>query len=288
MDIIKSWVLQNILSGCAELLQQFLTAFGAIFDNIFVVVAEFNKDIASGVTNFTLPFSIAFIVFLTTKQYFTVYLLETDGDPDADPLDIFLRAAQAIAIAVCGDWIFDFFLQFSSSFTFDLQSNALNTGEQEISNTLTELLSIPSNFQSIPAVIIIIAIGVTVAIIVFGISAGIRGAELILFKMLFPLFACDLLTTSRERWNGFFTSYMVTWLAYGLQLVSFNMFASTLTVFITSDVTDFWKLFAITIGWLILMLRAPRWLEKFTYTSGLANGIHGAGRSLMYMGMKRR
>ena len=288
MDIIKSWVLQNILSGCAELLQQFLTAFGAIFDNIFVVVAEFNKDIASGVTNFTLPFSIAFIVFLTTQHYFTVYVLETDGDPDADPLDIFLRAAQAIAIAVCGDWIFDFFLQFSSSFTFDLQSNALNTGEQEISNTLTELLSIPSNFQSIPAVIIIIAIGVTVAIIVFGISAGIRGAELILFKMLFPLFACDLLTTSRERWNGFFTSYMVTWLAYGLQLVSFNMFASTLTVFITSDVTDFWKLFAITIGWLILMLRAPRWLEKFTYTSGLASGVHGAGRSLMYMGMKRR
>ena len=47
MDIIKSWVLQNILSGCAELLQQFLTVFGAIFDNIFVVVAEFNKDIAS-------------------------------------------------------------------------------------------------------------------------------------------------------------------------------------------------------------------------------------------------
>ena len=89
MDIIKSWVLQNILSGCAELLQQFLTVFGAIFDNIFVVVAEFNKDIASGVTDFTLPFSIAFIVFLTIKQYFTVYVLETDGDPDADPLDIY-------------------------------------------------------------------------------------------------------------------------------------------------------------------------------------------------------
>ena len=276
MDIIKSWVLQNILSGCAELLQQFLTVFGAIFDNIFVVVAEFNKDIASGVTDFTLPFSIAFIVFLTIKQYFTVYVLETDGDPDADPLDIFLRAAQAIAVAVCCDWIFDFFLQFSSSFTF------------EVSDTLTGLLSIPANFQSIPAVIIIIAIGVTVAIIIFGISAGIRGAELILFKMLFPLFACDLLTTSRERWNGFFTSYMVTWLAYGLQLVSFNMFASTLTVFITADTTDFWKLFAIMVGWLLLMLRAPKWLEKFTYTSGLASGVHGAGRSLMYMGMKRR
>lgn len=288
MDIIKSWVLQNILSGCAELLQQFLTVFGAIFDNIFVVVAEFNKDIASGVTDFTLPFSIAFIVFLTIKQYFTVYVLETDGDPDADPLDIFLRAAQAIAVAVCCDWIFDFFLQFSSPFTFDLQSNALNTGGQEVSDTLTELLSIPANFQSIPAVIIIIAIGVTVAIIIFGISAGIRGAELILFKMLFPLFACDLLTTSRERWNGFFTSYMVTWLAYGLQLVSFNMFASTLTVFITADTTDFWKLFAIMVGWLLLMLRAPKWLEKFTYTSGLASGVHGAGRSLMYMGMKRR
>ena len=139
MDIIKSWVLQNILSGCAELLQQFLTVFGAIFDNIFVVVAEFNKDIASGVTDFTLPFSIAFIVFLTIKQYFTVYVLETDGDPDADPLDIFLRAAQAIAVAVCCDWIFDFFLQFSSSFTFDLQSNALNTGGQEVSLSLIHI-----------------------------------------------------------------------------------------------------------------------------------------------------
>lgn len=288
MDVIKNWVLQNILSGCAELLQQFLVAFGSIFDNIFVAVAEFNEGIARDVTDFTLPFSIAFIIFLTLKQYFSVYVLETDGDPDADPLDVLFRASQAIAVAVCCDWFFDFFLDFSSSFVNDLQSNALSSTGGEVSDTLNELLSIPANFKSIPAVIIIIAIGVTVAIIIFGISAGIRGAELILFKMLFPLFACDLLTTSRERWNGFFTSYLVTWLAYGLQLVSFNMFASTLTNFVTSDVTDFWKLFAIMIGWLVLMLRAPRWLEKFAYSSGIASGLSGAGRNVMHIGMNMK
>lgn len=290
LESISNWVLKNILSSIVEVLQQILTAFGSAFNDIFVLVAKFNLDITDGITDFTLPFSIILITVLAVKQYLSIYVFETSGDPDADPFDVAVRASQAIAVAVCADSISGFFLDFSADFVNDLQSFHLDNSAEPATNvvdSLGDLLSIPQNFSMIPAVIIIIAIGIFIALIVFVIFAGIRGAELTLFRLLFPMFAVDLLTTSRERWNGFFTAYLVTWLAYGLQLVSFKMFALTLSTFVTSNLDQFWMLFSLTIGWLILMIRAPRWLEKFAYSSGISNGLMGVARTAAFVGIRR-
>lgn len=289
LDTITNWVLQNILGGIAELFQQVLTALGSILDDIFIVVVEFNNSVTREITNFTLVFGVFLIIFFCLEQFFTIYGLETAGDPDGDPIDIFVRGSQAIAIAVSADFIFDFFMDFSSVFTKDMLSFFVDNTQTStgVMENLQSLLSVPSNFTAIPAVIIIIAVVFIIAVIVFSISAGIRGAELIFFKMLFPFFAADLVTTSRERWNAFFTSYVVTWLAYVLQIISFKMFGVTLTYFVTSSTDDFWKIFAITIGWIVLMLRAPKWLEKFTYSSGLSNGVR-SGASTIMMGMRMR
>lgn len=292
MDIIKNWILKNVLGACAEFFQQVLSAFGDAIDGVFVKVAEVNYKMTDGITNFTLAFSLFFIIALALKQYFSVYVMETEGDPDADPLDIFVRASQAVAFAVCSDSIFDFFMDFSSVFVQDataFTANNLPDGASTvtISSNLNQLLSVPTDLIGIPAVVILVAISMIIAIVIVVIMAGIRGAELMLFRMLFPLFAADLVTTQRERWNGFFTSYVVTWLSYGIQIMCYKMFAITLSSFIAVDVSAFWTMFALCIGWLVLMLRAPRWLEKFAYSSGIANGM----KSSIYMvgyGMRMR
>lgn len=285
MDVIKNWILKNILGACAEFFRQVLSAFGDAIDGVFVKVAEVNHTMTAGITDFTLAFSIFFIIAISLKHYFSVYVMETEGDPDADPLDIFVRASQAVAVAVCSDSIFEIFMDFSSVFVKDATAFTANNLPEGVSTTnnistsLDLLLSVPNNLIGIPAVVILVTISMIIAIVIVVIMAGIRGAELMLFRMLFPLFAADLVTTQRERWNGFFTSYVVTWVSYGIQIMCYKMFAITLTSFIAVDMGSFWVMFALCMGWLVLMLRAPRWLEKFAYSSGIANGM----RSSIYM-----
>lgn len=292
MSFVSNWVLSNIVSALAEYVQQLLNAFGDVIDNIFVIVTEFNNSITENITDFTIPFAIALICFFAAQQYFSVYTLETSGDPDADPLDIIVRAAEAIAIAVSTDTIFTYFLKFSDSFVSDLQQMSLDVSPGEsasVVDVLTDMLSAPLNLKAFPVVVITLAIGMTIALLVFTVMAGIRGAELTLFRLLFPIFAVDFLTTNRERWNSFFTSYIVTWLAYGIQIICFKMFSLTIVTFTTCAATEFWKIACITTGWMVLMIRSPRWLDKFVYSSGISNGIRGGMRSGVYMaGMFRR
>ena len=110
---------------------------------------------------------------------------------------------------------------------------------------------------------------ILIGFIIFCVVAGVRGAELTLMKLLLPLFAVDLLTTNRERWNNFFTTYMITFFSYSLQLICFKMCSMTFMA-INYD-GDYSIRFVTVLGWLILMIRAPRWLEKFAYSSGIGN-----------------
>ena len=118
-----------------------------------------------------------------------------------------------------------------------------------------------------------------VGFIIFSIVAGIRGAELTLMKILFPLFAVDLLTTNRERWNSFFTTYVITFLSYSVQLLCFKLCNMT---FVTIDYGGNFNIRFITvIGWMVMMIRAPKWMEKFAYSSGLGGMASSSVRFLL-------
>lgn len=281
LDLINSWILKNLLDALSEVCNQFIVVFGNLINNIFGSVTDFNNTNMKNIDTFTLVFSITFIVFLMIKQYLTVYVFETSGDPEADPLDIYVRGAVAVAVASCSGIIFDFFLEFSSAFVEDLQSVKISGSQPTgVTDTLRDLASVPINLGTVPIVVVIIGIAMIIALVVFFIVAGIRGAELLLMKMLFPLFACDLVTTNRERFNAFLTSFVITWLAYGLQLISFRMYSMTLLLYTTCDLSEFPVIFAVNIGWMVLMFKAPKWLEKFCYTSGISSSMGGALRTL--------
>jgi len=280
-----NWITENILKSLADAVSGFLDMYGELIGNIFDKVADANVNSGPVVnaSNFMLIFSLALLGLLAAKQILDVYVFQTSGDPDAEPLELAVRIAQACAVVCSSAWIFDEFLKFSRYFTNDFLQSVQDTGNvsQHMNGLIEEAVATMDTLQSQAVGMILTLVLVFVGFFIFCIVAGLRGAELTLMKIIMPLFAMDLLTTNRERWNSFFTTYLITFFAYSLQLFEFKMCSMT---FMSIEYAGNYSMkFLIVIGWLVLMIRTPHWIEKFAYSSGIARAASGGLRAIPFM-----
>lgn len=278
MDKAMSWLMSGFTDVVNDLINGILDFFNDFANNIFVTVAEVNLEnsMIVNAATFTTLLGIALITLIGVKQYFTTYVMETNGDPDSDPLDILVRCSEAVAVCCSNDFITTYFFKFSKAFANDLGE----AGSVGLKPTFLDLLALAKDPSPVIAIFLFVLLLMVIGSTAFFIIAGIRGAELSFMKILLPIMSVDLVTTNRERWGNFFTSYAVAFLYYGLQLLCYRMFLGSL---MSVSVTVLSKELLITFGWFFLMLRGPKWLDKFIYSSGLGRGVAGAGRTGMFM-----
>jgi hypothetical protein len=275
-----SWLLSAFTDAINDLINGTLDFFGDFVNNIFFYVAEVNLDnkLVINAATYTTLLSISLITLLGVKQYFTTYVMETSGDPDSDPLDILVRCSEAVAVCCSNDFITTYFFKFSKAFATDLGESG---GLIDLKPTFLDLIKVSATSGGpVQTVFLFILLLLVIGIVVFSIIAGIRGAELSLMKIMLPIMSVDLVTANRERWGNFFISYAVTFLYYGLQLLCYRMFLGSLMCVTVSVMS---KELLITFGWFFLMLRSPKWLEKFIYSTGFGRGVAGAGRTAGFM-----
>jgi hypothetical protein len=278
VDKAMSWLMSGFTDVVNDLINGILDFFNDFANNIFVTVAEVNLEnsMIVNAATFTTLLGIALITLIGVKQYFTTYVMETNGDPDSDPLDILVRCSEAVAVCCSNDFITTYFFKFSKAFANDLGE----AGSVGLKPTFLDLLALAKDPSPVIAIFLFVLLLMVIGSTAFFIIAGIRGAELSFMKILLPIMSVDLVTTNRERWGNFFTSYAVAFLYYGLQLLCYRMFLGSL---MSVSVTVLSKELLITFGWFFLMLRGPKWLDKFIYSSGLGRGVAGAGRTGMFM-----
>ena len=120
------WIAEGISGLINDIITDTLNFLGDIIGDIFNKVAEINltNENINNASSFTLKFGIAFIIMIATWKYFSTYVIESNGDPDSDPLDIAVRASQAIAIAACNNEIFKRFMVFSKQFAKELSESS--------------------------------------------------------------------------------------------------------------------------------------------------------------------
>ena len=122
--------------------------------------------------------------------------------------------------------------------------------------------------------------------ILFFVSAVLRGAEVTLNKVLLPIFAVDMLKANPERWNMFIFQYFISFISYLVQMFCFQMYA---ILYAHLDFTDF-RQYLVMVAWLILCIKAPKTLEKYIYATGtgraVSQGASRLGQVVMYAGMK--
>lgn len=75
-----SGLISSVLTGVTEIFQKYVYLF--ITDSLVTTAQKAVVGI-----------SIPLIVLFTIKQYFDVYIMETSGDPESDPLDVLVRGA---------------------------------------------------------------------------------------------------------------------------------------------------------------------------------------------------
>lgn len=273
-----NWITEGIANFMSDLTYGILDFIGDYINNIFVLIVQLNDTkIISSATTYTVTLSIILVGIMAIKDGINIYVLQTEGNAEDEPLDILTRTGKAIAFITCNGWVFSTMLNLSKLVVGDVVGSV--SGVDIKSNTSDILTVIFRDLTTNGVIWTILIFIMIICIIIFSIMAGVRGAELMLFKILFPFFCIDLVKSTPERFNNFFASYIVTMFGYVIQLLAFKIFT---VMYASASFGEVQNIIA-CLGWLIVMIRAPKWLEKFIYTSGVGNVLKGAGRTGMFM-----
>lgn len=271
-----NWLTKQFEEFCGDIILNFINSFQDGVVKIFESGTSFSEqaEVVSAIKAATM-IALALVVVMVAKAILSTYVFETDGDPDGDPMQLLVKAAQAICLICCNDIIFNTMTKISSLLAKDM--NASVTPKKIFVSIENYINYIFNTLQGGVLVIIIVLIVYLVFVVMLAIKAGIRGVELALMKILWPFFAVDIITVSAERWNAFFTSYAVTFFGYIIQLFCFNMSIVTFAKSLTEKNMSYDCLLAF--GWMYFALNAPKWLEKYAYSSGASrtarSGIGG-------------
>lgn len=275
-----NWLLKLIFAALGELMTGVVKVLADFINNIFGFMYEINNSVGiSDLETWSQNIAFALVTVIAMKKIFSIYILQNDGDPDQDPFEMLTRLAVAVAVIVCGKDLMQYGIKMAGVMADE--AIAMLSVKKEMSAMLLDVLTIVCVGSEIEMFIYLIFLTITIAsLIIFCLKAGRRAAELILFSIMLPLVACDLVTTQRERWNAFFTELMLCIFGYVLQVISFTIFG---ILFSKIGAALNIKYMIAALAWLTLVLSVPKWVEKFVHNSGVGNTAKGAIRTATFM-----
>lgn len=280
-----NWLLKIIQDALLNLVESFINFILKDVQNIFNSMYELNRVIDfSGVTRYIRAVAAALLVCLAVKQAISIYALEDTGDSDADPIELLKRLAEGLAAIFGGAWLIEKLIAAAGNAEMELLGKLSNYQEEPFTDTLVGMMNLVGSIDGKKGfwlVIMLVVILVGYVILLF--KAAKRGAELILSELALPIFACDLITTNRERWKNFFMELCVLVFGYIVQLLCFKiflyLFGRSLVELSGLNMNYFFGTFA----WMLLTLNAPKWIKNFTYSSGAGEAVKGGARSVAYL-----
>ena len=279
-----SWLFENVCDFISSAIGGTVDFFGELVNNIFYFIIDYgvNNAYVIGAQKLFITIALALIGLVVLKIVTAGYLLETDYDSDADPFNLLVRIAETVAIITNSGWLFNFLLNASKDFTTDLIGSVAETGYADQTRSLVSVdLSGMANML-LPYLAMIALM--LVAIIIFTVVAGLRGGELIFMNLLLPVFALDLLTSSRERWNNFIMGYFTAFFTYGIQILLYNV---ALKSYATASYSE--PLYFITaVTFLIMAIRSPKFLERYLYRSGVSTAATSGMRLVFQTAVMKR
>lgn len=279
-----SWLFENVCDFISSAIGGTVDFFGELVNNIFYFIIDYgvNNAYVIGAQKLFITIALALIALVVLKIVTAGYLLETDYDSDADPFNLLVRIAETVAIITNSGWLFNFLLNASKDFTTDIIGSVAETGYADQTRSLVSVdLSGMANML-LPYLAMIALM--LVAIIIFTVVAGLRGGELIFMNLLLPVFALDLLTSSRERWNNFIMGYFTAFFTYGIQILLYNV---ALKSYATASYSE--PLYFITaVTFLIMAIRSPKFLERYLYRSGVSTAATSGMRLVFQTAVMKR
>lgn len=269
------WLLNLLVTLICEGLILVVQDLAGYIENIFEKMYEINVNLGfDKLYSYTRNLALSLVGLYAIKLLFDVYVLHMDGDPDSDPLEMITRICKSVAMIICGQFIIEQLVKFAGKICWDVLRimGSFNSESLSLVEQLTGFITAYSLSLGYLVIIVVIIIG----LLLFIFKAAKRGAELILLGVLIPIFALDILTTNRERWNSFMNETIVTIFGYILQVMCFSIF---MALFRKGTATGNIEVLIACLAWLMVVLSAPKWLQKFVHKTGVGDSAKGLARS---------
>lgn len=293
MDFIS----KSLTKFIGNMVNGFISAIANMSRQIYEGTAKdfLESSIVGKLHNIFLLLSISLIILFAIKRYFDIYIMETGGDPESDPIDIIVNSAKATAVTIASSWLFATYINFTISIARSV-TGIIQEQDNYVGSLVSVSTSLITNITSLGIFWMFLLLFITIGIIIFFIIGVLRAVDLMLMYIITPLFCVELVSSKHERFDGFLTNLVVTGMYYILQLICFSMFCQSIVSILIGFAPDSAVNASVLkmIGWLIASIRSPKWLDKFIYASGLGDKISRGSaalgtsvvRSLVYGAMK--
>lgn len=268
-----TWILEEFFNSCNSITTEIWNLFFNYIVDFFagdIITKALNMTVVRTAVNTVSIAATIFLGILASKHIITTYYLETDGDRDMDPLQYLVKVTMATAIIQSAGFLTNYIMKLSKMLFNELIGEQIY--ENLSVNMLTDIEQFTTKFASSALSTLYILVFV-ICIFILLMKAAIRIAEVVCLRLLLPVFACSIITPSREMWNTFFKSYFTTLFGYIIQIFFLNL--STLVIVNAENRVSL----ILALGCLFFSLKAPKWLDNYVYTTGAGQSTH----SLMYM-----
>ncbi|MDO5556671.1 MAG: DUF6102 family protein [Clostridia bacterium] len=277
MEKLLTDLITSIIGGVDSTID---SAFNGLMDLCFNAEYTLTHNFGIQMLNFdnlkTVIFSMALslIILKFLKKGFDIYILWTEGESDTPPLTFVTYFIRAIVTLVCFTTLYDWLIEIAKDFGNNMLTAMNLTNQLPITQTIASF----AGYGIFSALLAIIAL---ILLFVLYVQFIIRGFEMFILKMGFPLACVGLV----EANGGVFKSY------------SEKLFKSVLTVLIQIVICKIAIALVLSVQFLyaiaaiIMAIKTPKFLQEFTLgggTGGISNVIITASKTMELSGQLKR
>lgn len=214
MTIILIILITAVLSGIVTLFFSNEMLVG-LYDVVFNPGAAL--AMITGVEFFSLlmPVSYGFVISLIIlkflKKAFDIYVLWTDGDPDADPFLLLTNFVRAVGTALIFQWLYQIFVDICRDITDQIMS-AISQG----TSPTIEWVNAITSMGIVPAIAGLIFL-ICYLILLFSFMA--RGIEMMVMKIGVPLACVGLLDNDKGVFRAYINQFVKAFITTIVQIM---------------------------------------------------------------------
>lgn len=156
-------------------------------------------------------FGISLIILKFLKKAFDIYVLWTDGDPDADPFLLLTNFVRAVGTALIFQWLYQIFVDICRDITDQIMS-AISQG----TSPTIEWVNAITNMGIVPAIAGLIFL-ICYLILLFSFMA--RGIEMMVMKIGVPLACVGLLDNDKGVFRAYINQFVKAFITTIVQIM---------------------------------------------------------------------
>lgn len=258
-------ILNTVVDIANDFITGILNLVGNFVDYMFVVTLEAGEiTYITDLCKLSAGLSLSLLGVAGVKRILAVYVFQTQGDPDEDPIELLYRIAMAVALIGTNSWIYLELKNFFFALAEDIKGMSGSTGISE--NIISAISFEKIELDGMVLAFLILIFFLVLSLIIFSLVGAIRAAQITFYRVILPIFTVDLISNEHKAWDAFLKDYLMQYATYCIQLICFQMIAACIAHMSMGAILYLLMAFA----WVYIGIAGPEAVKKNLQPTGLA------------------